>query len=272
MSQLSMARRAVASCWRSWQTNGVVSSQSAVQTFASGFVEPLGVAVDRSGNVFVADELRNGIYEIAAGTGTVSRLPGSPGLPFIDVNGVAVDGKGDVFVADIATGVYEITNSNGVFSSPSLVGSSLSTQKPAGVRVDGYGNVFVASKNGTTSEIVAANGVVSSGSQVITLTSGFNNPLGLAVDGNGDVFVADTLNNAVKEIVAGAQKFPTTPVGTTSGALTIYFTFDSPGQLAWTPYVVLTQGAQNFDFQAAATQSTGACVAGQNYNAAMCAR
>jgi hypothetical protein len=33
---------AVASCWRSWQTNGVVSSQSAVQTFASGFVEPVG--------------------------------------------------------------------------------------------------------------------------------------------------------------------------------------------------------------------------------------
>jgi hypothetical protein len=44
--------------------NGVVSSSSTVNTIGSGFVRPYGVAVDGSGNVFVADTLNNAVKEI----------------------------------------------------------------------------------------------------------------------------------------------------------------------------------------------------------------
>ena len=45
----------------------------------------------------------------------------------------------------------------------------------------------------------------------VTLGSGFNEPTGVAVDAHGDVFVADSLNNAVKEIVAVNGSIPANP-------------------------------------------------------------
>ena len=51
--------------------SGVVSSSSTVNTIGSGFSYPEGVAVDGSGNVFVAD-IGNGVKEIVAVGGVVS--------------------------------------------------------------------------------------------------------------------------------------------------------------------------------------------------------
>jgi DNA-binding beta-propeller fold protein YncE len=252
--------------------NGVVSSSSTVNTINSGFNTPPGVAVDRSGNVFVPDYGNSAVYEIVAINGVVSSSStvNTIGSGFNAPPGVAVDRSGNVFVADeFNNAVKEIVAVNGVVSSSSTVNTIGSGFiGPTGVAVDGSGNVFVAdTNNNAVYEIVAVNGVVSPSSTVITIASGFYNPFGVSVDGSGDVFVADTNNNTVKEIVAGAQKFPTTPVGSTSAALTIYFTFDTGGSLAATPYLVLTQGAQNLDFKAAATQASDACVTGHAYNA-----
>ena len=70
----------------------------AVTTLGSGFNEPAGVAVDGSGNVFVADRNHNAVKEILAAGGytTVHTL----GSGFSEPTGVAVDGSGNVFVAD----------------------------------------------------------------------------------------------------------------------------------------------------------------------------
>jgi hypothetical protein len=60
--------------------------------------------------------------------------------------------------------------------------------------------------------------------------------------------------------------FPATNVGVTSAPISITYNFVSAGSLGATPYVVLTQGAQNLDFKPAATQAANACVSGHNYN------
>src|SRR5439155_8683928 len=65
---------------------------------------PVGVAVDGSGNVFVADELSNCIQKFT-NTGTFLTMWGSAGTgdgQFDTPSGVAVDGSGNVFVADTA--------------------------------------------------------------------------------------------------------------------------------------------------------------------------
>ena len=69
-----------------------------MNTLGSGFSYPCGVAVDGSGNVFVADTDNNAVKEILAAGGytTVKTL----GSGFSDPTGVAVDGSGNVFVAD----------------------------------------------------------------------------------------------------------------------------------------------------------------------------
>jgi sugar lactone lactonase YvrE len=186
---------------------GVVSSSSTVNTIGNGFSSPTGVAVDGSGNVFVADNGNNAVKEIVAVGGVVSSSStvNTIGNGFSFPYAVAVDGSGNVFVADNGnSAVKEIVAVGGVVSSSSTVktiGNGFNL--PFGVAVDGSGNVFVGDLgNSAVKEIVAVGGVVSSSSTVNTIGSGFRGPDGVAVDGSGNVFVADNGNNAVKEIMA----------------------------------------------------------------------
>jgi sugar lactone lactonase YvrE len=176
-------------------------------TVSSGFSTAVGVAVDGSGDVFVADQGNSAVKEIVAVNGVVSSSStvNTVGSGFTGPTGVAVDGSGNVFVADQGnSAVKEIVAVNGVVSSSSTVntvGSGFTG--PEGVSVDGSGDVFVADfLSGAVKEIVAVNGVVSSSSTVNTVGSGFSGPTGVSVDGSGDVFVADPRNSTVKEIVA----------------------------------------------------------------------
>ena len=61
----------------------------------SGFKGPVGVAVDATGDVFVADHGNNAVKEVLP-DGTISTIGAGFKGPF----GVAVDAAGDVFVAD----------------------------------------------------------------------------------------------------------------------------------------------------------------------------
>jgi hypothetical protein len=161
----------------------------------SGFSFPAAVAVDGSGNVFVADTGNKAIKEITAASGFMTINTVAAG--FTSPVGVAVDSKGNVFVADQGAGeVDEIAA-----GSSAIVPIGSGFTGPSGVAVDGSGNVFVADQQGNAVfEVLAAGGFTT----VNQLGSGFNSPEGVAVDAKGDVFVADTGSTRVREIAAGA--------------------------------------------------------------------
>ena len=165
-------------------------------TLASGGFS--GIAVDGSGNVFVADG--NSVKEILASGGyTVVKTLGSG---FSQPQTVAVDGNDNVFVADpgnsvknTASGVYEILAASG-YTTVLKLGSGF--KQPLGVAVDGSGDVFVNDPgNSAVYEILAAGGYTT----VNALGSDYGS-WGIAVDGSGDVFIADTGDGVVKEILA----------------------------------------------------------------------
>ena len=94
-----------------------------VKTLGSGFYSPYGVAVDGSGNVYVADSYNNAVKEIVAAGGytTVNTL----GSGFLHPRGVAVDGSGNVFVADSRNNaVKEIVAAGGYTTVHILVADS----------------------------------------------------------------------------------------------------------------------------------------------------
>ena len=164
-------------------------------TLGSGLSEPDGVAVDGSGNIFVADRTGSNVEEILAAGGytTVNSL----GIGFTTPEGVAVDGSGNLFVADTYNNAVKEMLAAGGYTTISTLGSGFSY--PQSVAVDGSGNVFVADRgNNAIKEILAAGGYTT----VKTLGSGFSSPYGVTVDGIGNVFVADTANSAVKQILA----------------------------------------------------------------------
>src|SRR5580698_4663365 len=99
------------------QAQTTASFSGTTTVLGSGFSGPTGVAVDGSGNVFVADTENNAVKEIVAVSGSI---PASNptinvlGSGFNAPAGVAVDGNGNVFVADTSNNLMkEIVAVNG---------------------------------------------------------------------------------------------------------------------------------------------------------------
>jgi sugar lactone lactonase YvrE len=146
----------------------------------SGLSNPISVAVDGSGNVYIADRGNNRVLKetLSGGSYTQSTLGSSLPLP----SGVAVDGSGNVYIADSDNSrVLKETLSGGSYTQSTVV-SGLST--PFGVAVDGSGNVYIADygNNRVLTETLSGGSYIQS-----TVVSGLSLPIGVAVDGSGNV-------------------------------------------------------------------------------------
>lgn len=187
---------------------------------AARFDGPQGIAVDTSGNVYVADEDANTIRKITPG-GVVTTLAGTPGVigssngtgsaaQFCDPIGVAVDGAGNVYVGELGSSTIRKITSAGVVTTlagtPGNIGSADGTGSaaqfywPTGVAVDGNGDVYVADTYNFTLRKVTSTGVVTTlagipGYAGIANGKGpsalFVSPRGVGVDGNGTLFVVN---------------------------------------------------------------------------------
>lgn len=219
---------------RKINSSGVVSAfvGGGSATFVDGsgtvarFNSPAGVAVDGSGNVYVADRVNNRIRK-ATPAGLVSTLAGGATAGLVDgagtaarfnqPAGVAVDANGNVYVADLGNhcirkvtpqGVVSTLAGSGSAAYADGTGTSASFRSPSGVALDGNLNLYVADAGNQRIRKVSAQGVVTTiaGSGVaasndgLGTAAGFNNPAGIAVDANGNIYVSDAYNNRIRKI------------------------------------------------------------------------
>ena len=173
------------------------ASASCVTSLGGGFGDPTGVAVDGSGNVYVADVF-NGVKEMPPGC--ISSSCVAPlGAGFAYPAGVAVDGRGNVYVGDAAGGVWEMPP--GCTSSRCVTSLGGGFDQPWGVAVDTGGNIYVATATGNAVKEMPPG--CASASCVTELGGGFSYPDGVAVDASGNIYVSDYLNNEVKVMPPG---------------------------------------------------------------------
>jgi sugar lactone lactonase YvrE len=188
---------------------------------AARFNNPYGVAVDTSGNVFVADSANNTIRKVTSAgvVTTIAGLAGSSGSAdgtgsaarFNFPTRASIDTEGNLYVADqFSNTIRKVTSAGVVTTLAGLAGSSGSTDGtgsaarfnlPAGIAVDTAGNLFVADSDNNTIRKVTSAGVVTTLAGLagslgsingIGSFARFRTPTGIAVDTSGNVFVADS--------------------------------------------------------------------------------
>jgi sugar lactone lactonase YvrE len=188
------------------------------------FDYPVGMAVDGSGNVYVADE-NNGRVEKFSSSGTFLTqitLTAGPNPNHFPV-ALAVDGSGDLYVTDVASDtVLKYDSSGTLLTTWGAHGTGDGQFNFAdGLAVDSSGNVYVTDVYNNRVEKFTSSGTFLAkwGSQG-TGDGQFNGPDGVAVDSSGNVYVSDCGNSRV-------EKFDS------SGTFLTKFSNTAPGQDAF---------------------------------------
>lgn len=220
---------------------------------------PLGVAVDASGNVYISDTVNSRIREVIggtiytiAGTGVAGyRVEGTAtGAQVNFPAGIALDGSGNLYIADrfnnrirkVSSGVISTVAGTGSigFSGDGGAATSAALTSPYSVAVDGSGNLFIADAGNNRVRYVSSGGTISTiaGSGVAGFTgdggpaasAGLDSPAGVAVDPSGKVYVAEAAGNDVRVLtgVAAPQVVSVTPSSGSGNSQTFTFLFTDP--------------------------------------------
>jgi sugar lactone lactonase YvrE len=186
---------------------------------------PSGVAVDRSGNLYIADMHNDAIREVNASSGVITTVAGNGVIPSTGLGGYSGDGG---------------------------PATSAELYWPEAVAVDNTGNFYIADTfNQVIRKVTISNGVINTvaGNGPLNPCVSFGGdggpatsaalcyPSGLSIDGTGNLYIADTNDSRIR-IVTGASAPPTASTaapsfsassGTYSNPQTVTLTDATPG-------------------------------------------
>ncbi len=180
---------------------------------------PEGVAVDSTGNVYIADSANN-VIRVVSTSGTITTFAGNNIAGYegdtgpanqAELNvpcGIAIDSSNNVYIADSDNNVIRIVTNN-VINTVGLTGAYLN--HPDGVAVDAAGDIFVADTDNErvvefaavtyNYSLIAGNGNPGySGDSGPAQNAELQDPKGVAVDAQGYVYIADTINGRIRKV------------------------------------------------------------------------
>jgi trimeric autotransporter adhesin len=194
--------------------------------------DPVHVAVDSSGNLYIADQgnhrvrkVSNGTISVFAGNGTAgySGDGGAATSAEVEVTGLAVDSSGNVYISSGVSNVIRKVTSAGTvstvagdnsqaagFSGDDAAATKAQLDMPTGVAVDAAGNIYFSDTVNHRVRKVATTGTITTfagngfpddeGDGGAATDAKLNAPRGIAVDAAGNVYIADTLNHVIRKV------------------------------------------------------------------------
>ncbi|MFI5136296.1 MAG: NHL repeat-containing protein [Sphingobacteriales bacterium] len=187
---------------------------------------PMGIAADAAGNIFVADWIHDQIRKITP-DGKISTVAGN-GVPgakdgpaasatFYLPEGLALDAAGNIYVSDTYNNMIRKISKDGIVTTlaghlkkgkADGKGVAASFSHPDGIAIDKNGNIYVADTGNHLIRKISPAGLVATfaGCGARGAMNGdakaasFYRPMGVAADTGGNVYVADYQNNLVRKI------------------------------------------------------------------------
>ncbi|GAB3991183.1 hypothetical protein GCM10028807_20710 [Spirosoma daeguense] len=246
---------------RKISTSGVITTVAGSSTAGHGgdggpatsaqLYVPSGIAVDGSGNLYIADYFNHRIRKVNT-SGVISTIAGT-GTAGYNGDGIAattaqlrnptkltVDASGNLYIADQFSHRVRKVNPSGIistvagtgtlgYSGDGLAATSAQVYNPSDVALDGSGNLYIADSQNNRIRKVSTTGVISTVAGTgIYADAGFSGdggaatsaqlylPRSMVMDGSGNVYIADQKNHRIRRVSPGG--IITTVAGTgTSG-------------------------------------------------------
>ena len=226
-------------------TTAIGGGPNGIPATNANLYNPYGVAVDTSGNFYIAAYNQNRVFKVnASGTITVVAGSGAQGYAGDGVTGgagnaslyhpfaVTVDGTGIVYIADQGNCVVRkvdtaktITTIAGIagscgYSGDGGKGTAAQIYFPQGLALDASGNLFIGdSANCVVRKLVLGTNTIStyagnhtcgySGDSGPAINAELYTPSGLATDSSSNLFIADASNCVIREVIKTSNKILT---------------------------------------------------------------
>ena len=202
---------------------------------AATLSSPSSAAIDRAGNLYVADSNNNVVRKITpagyistyAGTGTAGSSGDGGAATSAELyhpKGLAIDSSGNLYIADSKNSVVRKVTPAGVislyagsyvsnYSGDGGAATSATLASPYGLAMDSNSNLYICDTSNNVIRQVTSAGIIStvagnhiagySGDTGAATSAELSAPKGAAVDAGGNLYIADTANNRIRMVNTG---------------------------------------------------------------------
>jgi len=235
---------------RKINVNGIISTiagtgvagynADGIQATTADLNTPWGLAVDSSGNVYVADSDNHRIRKVTVG-GIISTIAGTgvagynaDGIQATTAqlntpSGVTLDSSGNVYIVDRSNhrvrkvainGIISTIAGNGRagYSGDGVIATDVRVNYPTSIALDSTGNVYIADSSNQRVRKVTLDGIIStiagngqagySGDGALATQARLNTPSGIALDFLGNLYFCEVFNDIARKVTYTTTVLP----------------------------------------------------------------